>query len=168
MVRGQQIRSANKNVVEWGKWQVGGMQMSTFPLSKRRGSAYRLGSAYRWRVIKFEAFCGAAAPAICRLLIAYNPAKEQFRATLAVENERDMCVIASYEFHGTHPGWHAHVACGDIEKIQAGSMRGSWQQRKPKPRALHRRVEYGISNDDVALDVAARFFLLHKKEGALV
>ena len=166
MVRGQQIRTACKAVLDWGKWQAGGMQAAAFPLSKRRSSSYRLGSAYRWRVIRFEAATGSAVMT-CRLLIAYNAAKEQFRATLAVENDRDMSVIASYEFHGTHPGWHLHASCGDVATIPSGSLRGSWQRRLPKPRMSHRRIDYGISGDDVALNVAAKFFLLHKQEGAL-
>jgi hypothetical protein len=166
MVRGQDIRTADKNVVDWGSWASGGMQTTAFPLSKRQRRSYRLGSAYRWRVVRFEANTGAGVTT-CRLLIAYNPAKEQFRATLAAENDRDMSVIASYEFHGTHPGWHMHAACGDIEKIQAGSMRGPWQRRIPPPRQLHRRTEFGVSSDDAALEVAARVFRLHKKPGSL-
>ena len=166
MLRGQEIRAANKTVLEWGNWQAGGMQPASFPLSKRQRRSYKLGASYRWRVVRFNADTPSGF-VTCRLLIAYNALKEQFRATLAVENDRDMCVVASYEFHGTHPGWHMHAACGEVAKIPAGSMRGSWQRRKPLPYRIHRRMEYGVSGDDVALDIAARFFLLHKKEGSL-
>jgi len=166
MVRGQDIRTANKTVTDWGSWASGGMTAATFPLSKRHRRSYRLGTAYRWRVVKFEAATATGAT-LCRLLIAYNASKEQFRATLAVEHDRDMSVIASYEFHGTHPGWHMHSACGDIDKIPEGSLRGVWQKRLPPPRQKHRRVNFGISTDDSALDVAARFFRLHKKPGSL-
>src|SRR5579862_61506 len=166
MVRGQDIRNAQKSVLEWGRWSVGGMQAAAFPLSKRKNRAYRLGSSYRWRVIRFEA--ATVAPVTCRLLLAYNPAKEQFLATLAVENDRDMSVVASYEFHGTHPGWHLHAACGHVETIPTGSMRGSWQKRIPGPRDFHRRKDYGIRNDDDAMRVAGEFFLLHKAEGLLL
>lgn len=79
-----------------------------------------------------------------------------------------MSVIASYEFHGTHPGWHLHAACGDLESIPLGSMRGHWQKRLPLPRKVHRRTDFGVTDDATALDVAARFFRLHKEEGALL
>jgi len=101
MVRGQEIRNANKNVLDWGAWQVGGMQTAAFPLSKRQRRSYRLGTAYRWRVVRFEATT-AAQVTICRLLVAYSAAKEQFRATLAVENQGDMSVIALLRI-----SWHA-------------------------------------------------------------
>jgi hypothetical protein len=163
VVRGQQIRAASKNVLEWGKWQTGGMLSSAFPLSKRRGRAYQLGASYRWRIIRFEAL-----DVPCRLLIAFNLAKEQYRATLALERDRDMSVIASLEFHGTHPGWHLHGACGDTASIPLGSLRGLWQKRMPLPRKLHRRAEFGITDDITALNMASKFFRLHKREGALL
>jgi hypothetical protein len=74
------------------------MPVSAFPLSRRRQSAFRLGTAYRWRLVRFEA-CGHK----FRLLVAFSLTKEQYRATLALEGDRDLSVIASYEFHGTHP-----------------------------------------------------------------
>jgi len=163
MFRGQQTRSANKSDVDWGKWQTGGMPPAAFPLSKRRGRSYRLGSSYRWRVITFSAL-GAK----YRLLIAFNLIKEQYRATLAYDQDRDMSVIASYEFHGTHPGWHLHSACGDISAIPLGTMRGPWQKRIPQPRTPHRRHVFGVSDEVIALEVAAKFFRLHKEEGALL
>jgi hypothetical protein len=163
MLRGQQIRSANKVVLDWGKWQTGGMPQTAFPLSKRRGRAYRLGSSYRWRVIQFSAL-----EVTCRLLIVFNISKEQYRATLAFEQDRDMSVIASLEFHGTHPGWHLHGACGEIAAIPLGSMRGVWQKRVPMPRMTHRRHDFRVTDDSTALDVAAKFFRLHKTEGGLL
>jgi hypothetical protein len=163
MVRGQDILRAEKSEVDWGKWQTGGMTTAAFPLSKRRGRAYKLGSMYRWRVVSFQAL-GLS----FRLLIAFNLAKEQFRATLALEQDRDMSVIASYEFHGTHPGWHVHGACGDVNLIPSGCMRTEGQKRLPAPRATHRRVDFNVTDDDTALEMAAKFFGLHKKEGALL
>ena len=163
MLRGQDIRSADKVVSDWGKWQRGGMPPSAFPLSRRRGRAYRVGSSYKWRVILFSALGEA-----CRLLIVYNADKEQYRATLAVEKERDMVVVASLEFHGTHPGWHLHGACGDISLHPLGSMRGPLQRRFPQPRTTHRRHLFKVTSEGIALDIAAKFFRLHKTEGELI
>lgn len=159
MLRGQQIRSANKVVSDWGKWQAGGMTSAAFPLSRRRGRAYRVGSAYKWRVIQFSALGET-----CRLLILYNATKEQYGATLAVERGRDMIVVASLEFHGTHPGWHMHGGCGDVDALPLGSMRGGSRKRFPRSRTAHRRHDFGINNEGMALDIAAKFFRLHKSE----
>lgn len=139
------------------------MTVSAFPLSRRRGNAFRLGSAYRWRIVRFEA-CGKK----FRLLVAFSLVKLQYRATLALEGDRDMSVLASYEFHGTHPGWHLLAACDDITKTPQGVMIGPWQRRLPKARSPHRRVDFPVKDDDSALEVAARFFGLHKAEGALL
>jgi hypothetical protein len=163
MLRSQDIRSADKVVSDWGKWQVGGMPPAAFPLSKRRGRSLRVGSSYKWRVILFS-----ASGETCRLLIVYNADKEQYRATLAVDRDRDMIVVASLEFHGTHPGWHLHGACGDIEKHPLGSMRGPLQRRFPRPRTTHRRHDFKVTSEGAALDVAARFFRLHKTDGGLI
>lgn len=163
VARAQDIINGNKNVTDWGKWQTGGMPSSTFPLSKRRGRSYRLGAAYRWRLIRFisEGYR-------LRLLLAYNLDKQQYRAILAVEADSDMTVVASYEYHGTHPGWHVSAACGDIGIIPQGVMIGPWQSRRPRTRSFHRHREFGVTGDDSALNVAERFFKLHKREGVLL
>jgi hypothetical protein len=143
------------------------MPASAFPLSRRRSRSFRLGTAYRWRLVRFEA-CDQK----FRLLVAFSLKKEQYRATLALERDRDLVVIASYEFHGTHPGWHLLATCGDIMTVPEGVMIGPWQRRLPKAKATHRSVSFGIKEDltadQVALDIAARFFCLHKEEGRML
>lgn len=162
MIRIQDIRKAPKSNVDWGSWGSGTMPRSAFPLSKPRNRAFRLGS-YRWRIIRFSALSLSF-----RLLIAFHAQKEQYRATLALEHERDLSVLASYEFHGTHPGWHLIAACGDVQSVPKGMMRGPWQSRFPRGRNFHRKVDFFISSEEKALDCAARFFKLHKSEGNLL
>lgn len=138
------------------------MPSTAFPLSKRRGSSFRLGGSYRWRIVRFGA-CGNR----FRLLVAFDIQKEAYRATLAIEGERDNSVLASYEFHGSHPGWHVLATCDDSSEVPQGVMIGPWQRRFPRARKRHRRTEFFVRDDDTALDLAARFFCLHKAEGAL-
>jgi len=163
VIRARDIRAANKRNVDWGKWENTKMPVSAFPLSKRRNYSFRLGSAYRWRIVRFEA-CDCK----LRLLLAYSVEKQQYRATLALEGDRDMSVLASYEFHGTHPGWHLLAACDDITTIPQGVMIGPWQRRLPKARTRHRIVDFRVRDDDTALDIAAQFFRLHKAGDALL
>ncbi len=139
------------------------MPASAFSLSRRRGRSFRVGLAWRWRVIRFDA-CGCQ----FRLLLAFCLAKEQYRATLALEEDRDLTVLLSYEFHGTHPGWHVLVSCDDIANVPRGVMIGPWQRRLPRARSPHRRVGFGVTDDLTALDVGARFFRLHRAEGMLL
>lgn len=139
------------------------MSASVFPLSRRRQSSFRLGTAYRWRLVRFEA-CGYN----FRLLLAFSIMKEQYRATLALEDDRDLCVLASYEFHGTHPGWHVLATCDDVATVPRGIMIGPWQRRMPNARSHHRKAEFGVKDDATALEVAASFFRLHKAEGRLL
>jgi hypothetical protein len=154
---------ANKTVTDWGKWQTGPMPAPVFPLSRRRGRSYRLGSAYRWRLVRFDALGYTF-----RLLLAFSLEKQQYRATLALDLDRDMSVIASYEFHGTHPGWHVTAACGDITAVPLGIMVGPWQRRMPKARGVHRNVDFTVADDNSAFETAAKFFRLHKVEGGLL
>jgi hypothetical protein len=163
VIRARDIRAANKRNVDWGKWENTKMPVSAFPLSRRRNSSFRLGSAYRWRIVRFEA-CDCK----LRLLLAYRLEKQQYRATLALEGDRDMSILASYEFHGTHPGWHLLAACDDITTVPQGVMIGPWQRRLPKARTRHRIVDFRVRDDDTALDIAAQFFRLHKAEDALL
>jgi hypothetical protein len=142
VTRVQDIRSASKTNVDWGKWESGKMPRAFFPLSLPRNRSFRLGSRYRWRVIQFQALENTF-----RVLVAFHIDKEQYRATLALERGRDLSVIASYEFHGTHPGWHLLAACGDVESVPVGMMRGPWQRRFPNARQYHRQTEFGVDSE---------------------
>lgn len=139
------------------------MPRSAFPLSRPRSRSFRLGSAYRWRVIRFESL-----DLSFWLLIAFHEKKEQYKATLALEHERDLSVLASLEFHGSHPGWHLHASCGDAEEVPKGVMRGPWQNRYPRARRFHRQMDFDISGDGKALHRASAFFGLHESEGTLL
>ena len=158
----REIVRARKDVTDWGKWEDGvNIKRPAFHLSKSRDRAYRL-SSYRCRIVRFGAL-----GADFRLLIAYRLDKEQYRAILAVEAARDMNVLAQYEFHGTHPGWHLLASC-DSDESRPGTMRFPGQRRIPRSRAIHRQVRFDIKSDEQALEKAAKLFRLHKREGALV
>jgi hypothetical protein len=134
------------------------MTRAAFPLSKPKDRNFRLPS-YRCRVVRFRALDTAF-----RLLIAYHAAKEQYRAVLAIEHDRDMTVIAQHEFHGTHPGWHLLASCNS-DGTPRGVMRFPGQRRMPRSRAVHRNTTFGIKTDYQALAKAVRFFRLHKARG---
>ena len=129
------------------------MPRAAFPLSMARENFYRLGS-YRWRVVKFDALDTSF-----RLMIAIHEPKEQYRAFLGIEVGTDTRFLASYEFHGTHAGWHSLVSCDRIESVPLGIKAGPWQHRLPLPRNRHRRMIFGVT-ERTAVDKAGRFFRL--------
>lgn len=136
------------------------MTRSSFPMSKSRSKAYRLGSAWRWRVVTFS-----AGGADYRLLVAFRTDKEQFMAKLGLDDSGDMKIVASLEFHGTHPGWHLHHPNMDISGVPPGVMRGPWVRR----RECHGETEYGLDGADPdakAFSIAAAIFGIGQGRGA--
>jgi hypothetical protein len=158
-MRLKEVVRANKAVTEWGEWQSGKMPRSAFPLSKSRQNFYRLGN-YRWRVVLFDCL-----NASFRLLIALHEPKEQFRAFLGIEVGPDTRFVSSYEFHGTHPGWHAHLSCDLLENVPTGIRVGPWQYRMPNARRPHRRVMFNVT-ERTATEKAGRFFGLPREPAA--
>ncbi len=79
-MRLKEIIKADKANLYWGKWQAGHIIRASFPLSKVKEKAYKLGQAYSWRVVRFTAL-----ESRIRVLIILNTDKEIFRARLAVE-----------------------------------------------------------------------------------
>ncbi len=161
-MRLKDVIRADKDVTDWGRWQRTKMTMGAFPLSRSKGRSYRLRTAYEWRIIRFKAL-----DKDFRLLVAFNLEKEQYFAVLGLDDGRDTKVLASYEFHGTHPGWHVTAACGPIEDIPSGIKVGPWQRRIPEARTKHRRITFGVTKEN-AVTKAASFFRLHRHPGALL
>jgi hypothetical protein len=62
-------------------------------------------------------------------------------------------MMASLEFHGTHPGWHMQGGCGDMELIPVGRYMGPWRKR-----ITGRHMEWGITGHADALQRACDRF----------
>jgi|SRR5680860_600177 len=130
-------------------------------LSKCKLKQYKLNS-FRWRVISFSINNQRF-----KVWIAFNSAKEKYIAHLGVYKQSDIVVLASYEYHGTHPGWHVHVACGKEDRVMAGRLRTPDHFRIPRARSYHRRLEFAVS-ELTALEKAATAFGLYNASGALL
>lgn len=167
-MRVQDIIKASKLVVDWGKPKLGGMMASVFPLSKRKRQSLRLGSLYKWRLIKFQALGETF-----RLLVAYHTKFDNYEAYLGAEvgPGPDLRLIATYSYHGTHPGWHMHAGCGDMRTLPIGVLRHPWLRRIPQSRSFVRRTEYvprgGHMDDNMALYIAVERFNLYNKDDDL-
>lgn len=95
----------------------------------------------------------------CRLLIAYHPNKQNYEATLGVLADGDVLVLSRLEYHSTHPGWHVHGCCKDIDKSNVGRLKYPDMKRVPDGKSFHRRNDFGITGDS-AIRPAIEFYRL--------
>jgi hypothetical protein len=138
-----------KTVVNLGSWRSGQkMPRSAFSLSKSH--SYALGSSYSWCVCEVEGEGDRF-----RLLVGFDPLKEQYRAWLGLIDGSDTALLARLEFHPSHSGWHFHWELGPIASVVRGVV------KEPKDRDRIRRCNtpdvFAISELD-ALGVAFRVF----------
>lgn len=127
------------------------MPTNAYPLARRTGIV--LGRGWHWRVDTLDAKGTAL-----QLLTAFYPPKEEFRSWLGWRRHDGLVVIiARYEFHGTHPGWHCHCACCDVADIEPAQPLHRQFIRLPKAESRHRRNEFDITEGS-ALAQAFRFY----------
>jgi hypothetical protein len=139
-----------KRLSNAGKWADGGargMPKSAFPLSRSR--SFQLGRKWRWRVDLLSVDEVEA-----RLLTALEPGTERFLAWLSVRRGDEFAIVARYEFHGDHPGWHVHSQCGLVSGLKAAQIKPYGTRRVPAANKRHRRSGYGITETGA---VAASF-----------
>jgi hypothetical protein len=143
-----------KSVSEKGAWKVvtgrSKMPSTAFPLSKN--FSVQLGRNWHWRVDVVT-----AAGTSYRLLTAFNPELEEYRSWLTVPRGGVHVMVAQLEFHGTHPGWHCHVACLDLEEVEPGQGHPRNAIRFPNGNSMHRRQNFDVTESS-ALAKAFNFF----------
>jgi hypothetical protein len=146
VVRLQEIIRAPKVDIKVGVWHNGKVPKGSFPMAKK---AYSIGNSYQWCVISFNCLS-----LDCLVLIVLNEPKEKYEAILGVLAEGQLRILCSYEYHATEPGWHCHAACGDVNKVPKGCMRGPWIRRIPKAHATHSRLDFAIDGQQKAVRFA--------------
>lgn len=147
-MRLKRLIKAKKNVTDQGSWKNSKMPRSAFPLSKQPG--FQVRAAFRWRVVKFE--CGSQS---FRLLMFYRLDINKFSAMLGRDDEGDMCVLARYEFHATHEGWHVHADCAEQ---QMSGRTGNLKNCLPAHNRHNRDAVFDVRCDDTAYHRAAKKF----------
>jgi hypothetical protein len=145
-----------KTLVESGKWHGGKMPQTAFPLSKSH--TYYLGSGWRWTVVKV-----AASNRAFRLLVAYEPAKAQYQAWLALEAGSDQALLARLEYHPTHRGWHCHVKKGLLKEVPVGIVKQP--RTREGVRLCNDDSPFNVTEVD-ALGIACRAFNIDMSESA--
>jgi len=93
------------------------MAKAEFPLSKN--NSFRLGKG--WEYCVHELSCDANGP--MRLLIAFNPAKREYLAWLALATDTDQALVARLEYHRSHLGWHVHMKPKRLDTLAWGVVK---------------------------------------------
>jgi len=99
------------------------MPRTAFPLSKSH--SYPLGSTWDWRVVE-----ATWESDLFRLLIAFDQAKQQYRAWLGHVRGHDTALLARLEYHPTHRGWHCHLKTGLLTSVVRGVVKDSRSRDK--------------------------------------
>jgi len=136
------------------------MPKTKFPLTTAR--KFSIGPRYRWRIVLFSCL-----GLDFRLLVFYRADKERYGAYLGLCDGSNTRVLARYEYHATHPGWHLHTYCGDIEDVPSGRFKWPGQRRIPRAGEYHRNTKFHL-DDSMALYISAKKFgLAYTKEDDL-
>ena len=137
-----------KEITDEGSWKNTKMPKSAFPLGKQAG--FQVRSAFRWRVVRFT--CGTQN---FRLLMYYRLDLSKFSAMLGRDDAGDMCVLARYEFHADHGGWHVHTDCAGQ---QISGRTGGLKNCIPDHNRYNRDTVFDVRCDDTAYYRAAKKF----------
>ena len=146
-MRVAKVIGAAKSDVVLFRWSDDKLKAKDFPLGKKRGKAYPLTRRYRWQVITFRALGRNF-----RVLVAYHLLAPEFITTLAEEIAGDSRVLARWEFHGTHAGWHVHTVCGDTDGLSVGVIKPLGTKRIRDKACYHRHMK--MLNDGHGMDDA--------------
>lgn len=151
-----EVLRSKKKSISATHWTTEKIRTKDFPLARGR---YPLTRRWRWKVERFEALTRRF-----RLLVAYHTIVPEFIAVLGEEVVGDCRVLASLEYHRTHPGWHVHSSCEHIERLPIGLTRPLQFSRIPGNNMPHRSLDFlppGTGMTDAsANDIAIDFFRL--------
>jgi hypothetical protein len=143
-----------KTLAESGSWKVvtGTAKMPATAFRMAKGHSYMLPRKWHWRVDGLTSEKGNF-----RLLTGYDPHKWEYKAWLGLVRERDCPIVAALEFHGSHGGWHCHVAKCSIAELDSGDTRPRYFSRCPRVSGKIQAVTFEMS-EPTALAKAFKFF----------
>lgn len=126
-------------------------------LTLTKGRPIKLGTSWRWNHVRFDVD-GAAH----KMWVCYHTGKENYLAVACrVLPNDDLFVMAALEHHGTHPGWHVHGCCVNVDSAAHGRLRYPDMVRIPSPGGPYRQQSFP-SNDALAMDIAAKHFRIEQ------
>lgn len=98
------------------------------------------------------------------LVAECNPARDNWKAMLILDTGTGHSVVGRFEYHGSHPGLHAHSDC-DRSGIEVGPKSIDNLLRIPTAKSFHRRLAAWTEN--TFWEAAKRFFRIEHRKGPL-
>jgi hypothetical protein len=145
-----------KLFVEATPWHNGPVSHAAFPLSHK--GKIKLAKAWSWSVHTLE-----DGQRMYRLLVAFEPTKNQYLAWLGVAFGGDQAVVARVELHATHDGWHCHWKTGPLDEVGRGVVNGPFGRERRRDCGDH-DIPIGKAN---AFGLAYRLFNVTPQVGEL-
>ncbi|MBA3449323.1 MAG: hypothetical protein H0T56_17305 [Pseudaminobacter sp.] len=130
------IIRAQKDDLSVGQWSDEKLRAKDFPLLRKKGKAFPLTLRWRWQISTFSVLGRRF-----RILSSYHTLIPEFMCVLAEDIGSDCRVVARWEFHQSHDGWHVHVICGDIDSVTTGIVKPLGTKRIPADGTYHRHTE---------------------------
>lgn len=127
---------APKSKLGFSQWTNEKLRTKDFPLSRKKGKVHPLSRRYRWQIIAFGALGRDF-----RALVGYHTQVPEFITTLGEDVGFDCRVLARWEFHGSHGGWHVHSTCGDTDGLSPGIVKPAGTMRIPDKASYHRHTK---------------------------
>jgi len=94
-----------------------------------------------------------------------NSSRDKWQAMLILCSQDGASTIGRYEYHGSHPGLHAHADC-ERSGLELGSVSIENLPRRPSARAYHRHTYAWTEN--TFWEAARRFFRVRERKGPLL
>ncbi|NMG38982.1 hypothetical protein GRZ55_06990 [Chelativorans sp. ZYF759] len=138
------VIQSRKSNVSLSEWSDDKLKAKDFSLSRKRGKPFPLTRRWRWQIITF-----AGQGRSYRLMVAYHTLVPEFIVALGEDVSSDCRILARWEFHASHPGWHVHSVCGDTDGLSVGIVKPLGTKRIPAARSYHRHKK--MLNDGHAM-----------------
>jgi hypothetical protein len=156
-MRVRHIVSSEKIIITETRWSTKDMPPKHAPIYLRT-KPVRAG--WQWKSAKMKR---ETSPEYI-LVAECNPKRNNWKAMLIVETDAGPSVVARFEYHGSHPGLHAHAHC-ERGGIEIGASSIDDLPRIPKAGRLHRRTN--AWTESTFSEAAKRFFRIEVEKGPL-
>ena len=94
-----------------------------------------------------------------------NASRDNWQAMLILCGQEGASTIGRFEYHGSHPGLHAHADC-ERSGLELGAVSLDNLPRRPSATELHRRMP--AWTEATFWEAARRFFRVQERKGPLL
>jgi hypothetical protein len=115
---------------------------------------------WKWRSARAEGTSGAY-----MLFAQIHQARNNWKAALIKVTPTGGSIVARLEYHGSHPGLHAHSDC-NRSGLEEGPQGLDGLARFPRSDSAHRRTNAWTENG--FWEEAKQFFRIEEKKGSLI